>query len=353
MSSDPSGGECDGAGWVDPEHGGKDGCQNKVRGSLESWITQLEVRYDDCVKAAVFNSNSALAYTEHSEPFDDNGKIEFEDWSCSQIAAGCFFDAELRPFCEIDDFTEQSTCAQAGNPVDANASGDGGGVDESGDGGDGGVAPFGDIGALADCAAAPPYELYCNIDEDLRYNVAYNFHIVYEEGVTMTHGTWGTGVTGLKVTGLDSGEHSKTLFNELGVVNNDVITHVNNTALATWGDVLDIIDEVTGAATMEITVRRFKCVVSCSWGTRNYYYTPPLTFGELNGEAGADPSLAAAQGNANGDGVDANEGHGCGCTQQAAPGGIALFGLGLLGLGRRRRRATQELIRTGRPRRTV
>jgi hypothetical protein len=120
-SADPSNGACDGHLEADE----RQQCRDNVHDSLESWIAQLETRYDECVAAAVANGDGTLAFEDPGTPFGDARKLAFEDHGCDMEQTGCLFMAELRPFCEIDGHLElQSECAAAGSPEDPAADGE-------------------------------------------------------------------------------------------------------------------------------------------------------------------------------------------------------------------------------------
>lgn len=322
MASDPSDGKCD------PLPGNYETeCRNRVKSSFESWIAQIEANYEQCVSAAVHNNDPAKPYTDPQEAFADEGKLVFEDWGCNTDLAGCLYDAELRPFCEIDDFSEGSSCEDAENPIDSQATGDGGSVDSS-TGGGGVIDPFGDVETLVYCS--PPTT--CWIGPELKSNVETHFNVFYDEGVELTLGTYATGVTGLKVSGLDAGEESKGLFDAFGITNLDVITHVNNTALDSGSDVWAVIDNMDGVSQWNITVRR---PARGSYATLNYTISLAVSIGSEH-----PPNVA--HGTSGGNAEETQGGRqGCGCAhgRGAGPGVMAIAVLlGMCGVRRRRRR---------------
>lgn len=321
MESDPSDGKCDAAPM---SFGGPDKCRANVTISLESFIDQIECNYEDVVAAVAGNENPDLPYWDPEFPFADEARFVFpQDPDCNHGELGCFFDAELRAFCEITDETIQSSCEQAGNLPDPAADDDGGcGVDETGGGG-GIVDPFGDIDNSVYCSP----QTDCTILQQLHYDVGYNFHVFYDEGVELVPVSSPT--RGVKVTGLNSGEYSKELADAFGIQNDDVITHVNGTQLANEANtftVIAMLDADDGP--WSVTVRRWN---GSSWATLNYSIalavSSPLKRGDNS------PGLVAPQ-----EGEPASTSS-CACQTTGtgpAPAGLAVLLVGGL-LGRRRR----------------
>jgi hypothetical protein len=337
MQADPSNGGCSAL----PDSFADD-CRARVRGSLETWIAHIEANYDECVSVAAQSNNAALPFDDPAAPFLDELKLELPDSGCNPDLAGCLFGAELRPFCELDNFTEANTCEQAGNLEDELAGvEDDGGVDESSGGGSV-VDPWGDLGTLVECSP----QTSCLVHEELFENVATNFDVFYDEGVDLQFGTHATGVTGLKVTGLGTGEDSKDLFDAFGVKNNDVITHVNNDPLSSGPNVWGIIQDLQDVSYWEVRVRRYKCVgASCSWTTFNYDIALAVSFGDA-----IDPRNPGHRTEADSTGTttgaseqdESDEGLGCGCTGGGVPksrGYLVLFALLALRYRRRLRSA--------------
>lgn len=127
----------------------------------------------------------------------------------------------------------------------------GGGLDESG----GGMQsdPFGDIDELVYCS--PQTE--CTIEQELVDNIKLNSDVFADEGVGLTFGSWPEG-SGVKISGLSAGDYSKELADELDLRNNDVITHVNGTAL-TSGSLETLANELTSihfSGYVELTLER-------------------------------------------------------------------------------------------------
>jgi MYXO-CTERM domain-containing protein len=279
IESDPSDGDCAGAAIVAPNTGGEDGCIERLRGSLETWIAAIEAGYSQCVTAAFNNTNPNAPFTDHMAPFGADKKLELPDSGCDHTAPGCLFGAELRPFCALTDFTEAQSCMAAGNDKDANADG---ALDDTDEGGGGGMTdPFGDLQELIWCSP----QTTCTIDAELLTNVDTNFYVFWDEGVTGELGTWATGVTGFKITGLDTGEDSKALLDAFDIRNNDVITHVNSTALVTWRHLADVVADIQNVSSWSITVRR-EGTPPNPWVTLNYTVSIAVSFGnEVRGDA--------------------------------------------------------------------
>lgn len=308
--SDVSEGACDPAPLG---HGGTDKCRSNLRKTFESWVEQLDDRYDDCLNAAFNNTDPSLHYWDHAVPFSNDKKFVFTNPDCHDDELGCLFDAELRPFCDIQDIVEQSTCEVAGNPhnPDGPADPDTTAGDEEG----GVIEDFGDIDGSVTCSPATT----CSVLAELRYNVEYNFHLFYDEGVVLTLGAHATGITGLQLSGVNAGEQSKKLFDAFNFVNGDVITHVNSVAVDSWVDVGMVLLGIDSTTTWAITVRRH---AGTSWSTRNYVIT--IVSAVKAPDAGGEDTSAAGS---------------CGCTTESSPtqGILALLFAGFV--GRRRRKA--------------
>ena len=297
----------------DPSDGGCDPlpdsfeaeCRERVHDSLQSWIDQIEANYTECVSAAVSNTNPDAGFTDHLTPFPAVGKLEFADNGCNHDVAGCLYGAELRPFCQIDSFSTESSCMAAGNPEDPAADG-GGDADTTGGGG---VAdpPFGILSELIECSP----QTSCAIDPQLIANVEASFSVFYDEGVVMPFGTFATGVTGLKITGLNTGEDSKALFDAFGLRNNDVITHVNGTALNSSAKIWTVIGGLEDASTWSIKVRRRAS--GSTYSTLNYSIVLMVAIEAVE----PIPPLAATPGQSDDAGpLDPDDavGSGCGCS---------------------------------------
>lgn len=153
------------------------------------------------------------------------------------------------------------------------------GDDGDGDGGEGGddttgagAGPFGDIDMLVYCDP----QTTCVVDEDLLANVAANFTVFDDEEVRLT----AVSISGVgrcaQVSGLDNGEDSKELLDAFGIQNNDLITHVNGTALSSTANVHQVVYDLGGATSWTVTVRRWN---GSTWTTLNYSVSLPLTFG--------------------------------------------------------------------------
>lgn len=323
---DPSDGKCDALAFPDAIGN----CQERIRDSIESWITQLEERYEDCVVAALKNSDPDLAYWEHEVPFADTRKIEFDDWSCSHNAVGCLFDAELRPFCEITGVTAQpmSACEQAGNPEDANA---GGAVDDTGgdEGDDGGVAPFGEVDDDVDCSPSTT----CTMTQELFDAVWSNFHVFYDEEVTMTFVT--TPAKGYQIGGLDSGEHAEELFDAFGLVNGDIVTHVNGLSLGNTSALDAAYDSLQTQSSWTLRVRRWN---GSSWATLDYTVSLAVSIGAPPSVEETVPSASGTT-SADAPAVEAAEQAGsCACRTADSTGSFSGVALLLLAAGRLSRR---------------
>lgn len=106
------------------------------------------------------------------------------------------------------------------------STGETGSVDESGDSG-GESNPFGDFDFLIECS--PQTE--CMVAQELADNVKTHLLVFYDEGVELELGTWPEG-SGARITGLSAGDYAKELADEFDFRNNDVITHVNGSAVS-------------------------------------------------------------------------------------------------------------------------
>lgn len=322
MAMDPSDGKCDQAPMG---FGGPSACRDNLRNSLESFIEQIECNYEQVVEVVSGNEDPDLPYWDFEFPFLDSNKFTFQDPDCSHDQLGCLFNAELRAFCEISDHTEQSSCEQAGNLPDPAAGDEACGLDETGEGLVSGN-PFGVISQLVYCS--PQTE--CAILSDLHYNVGYNFHVFWDEGVEMTFVTLPT--RGYQLSGLDTNEHSKELLDAFGIQNGDVITHVNSTQLvdeAATLDVIGMLDEDDGP--WSITVRRWN---GSSWSTLSYSVEIATSFDSLaRGEQ--DPSKVAAPG---ADEQESGPMGSCACqaSRRPAPWGFTMLLLGGAFMRRRR-----------------
>lgn len=324
-AEDASDGECDAI----PAGPLRNGCQDRVRASLEAWISEIETKYDECVAKAIANSDPNLAYDDASIEFHEDRRVVLEN-DCNTDVVGCLYGAELRPFCQIDDFSDAGVCDQAGNLIDPEATGDGGVVDDTGEPVD---PPFGEIGNLVYCDP----QTTCLIESELIENVGYNFHVFWEEDVVLTLGTFGpsgTTVTGLQITGLSTGDHAKALLDAFGIINNDVITHVNSTALDSWSNVMDVVADIDNSSYWAVTVRRWRCPFTCSWGTFNYDIARAVSLEGGGKDAEGDPAnLGSANGVGNDSDQSAGDGRGCACSQGDTPKNPALILFATIGLG--------------------
>ena len=61
---------------------------------------------------------------------------------------------------------------------------------------------------------------------------------------------------GLKVSGLGSGEESKALADEFGILNNDVIWKLNGTILSTTGRLATALDDLATQTEHDVVVKR-------------------------------------------------------------------------------------------------
>lgn len=110
-------------------------------------------------------------------------------------------------------------------PESTGTGGETGGLDETGTAQSN---PFGDVEMLIDCA--PQTE--CTVAQALADNIKTHFSIFFDEGVELELGSWPEG-NGARVSGLSSGDYSKEIADEFDIRNNDVVTHINGTALTT------------------------------------------------------------------------------------------------------------------------
>jgi len=313
-AEDPSDGDCNAL----PSAGLVDGCQNRLRTSLEGWIAQIEANYDLCVTAAVLNDDPNLPYDDIGAAFSDERQLVFTDPDCNHDVVGCLFDARLRPFCEIDSFEAAGPCDAAQNPVDPEgAAADGGPGADTTAGVDGELAdPFADAASQIDCSPGSP----CTIARSVVDSVAGNFHVFYDDDVSLSLGTWATGVTGLKFVGIDRDESSRVLMDRFRIANNDVITHVNGAAVDGWDDVALLLAEIDSRANWSVRVRRRQ---ASAWATREYTIV-----------VASAVSTEAAVGDVSGDGA----GCGCGQGQRGGLAGTMLFAMVAGAAIRRRRR---------------
>ena len=121
--------------------------------------------------------------------------------------------------------------------------------------------PFGDVTELVDCTdsclgSCTTWE--CDVDQDLIDNVIEWHSVFYDEDVSLivvdSMGAYcGPGV---EIAGLDSGEASDDLADELHLQNGDVITVVNGTALSSLGRAVDQLNDVLDKGTLDMTVKR-------------------------------------------------------------------------------------------------
>lgn len=224
-------------------------CRDNVRASLESWIEQIELGFEQCVAAAVGNRDPDKPYTDPAAPFGADKKLSFVDWGCSHDDWGCLHDAELRPFCEIDGYTEGGSCSMAGNQVDPAGQG---GLDETGAEGDeggsdgGGLAPFGDVDRLVSCVGTD-----CVVAPELLESVQLEFQVFHEEGVELVMAD-----AGLRITGLHRGEHATALLDAFGVREGDVIAAVDGIALTSWASVVEVVATLEHARAWAVMLER-------------------------------------------------------------------------------------------------
>jgi hypothetical protein len=337
MLSDPSNGACDDLFFPNLIAN----CRDRIVTSVENWVTQLEDRHDECVEHASINSDPDWPYWDHSFPILQ--EFDFVDPPCAQDAVGCLWGAKLRPFCEITNATEDSrqTCEQAGNLPDPAA--DGGVDDTTGSGSE--ADPWGEIEERISCNTVSGYDKYCTIEIGLKLDVESNIYVFYEDDVVLTLDDFATGVTGFQVRGLDAGEDSTSLLGTLGIVSDDVITHVNSTPLDSWENALEVVKDLESTTAWDVTVRRYQCGMSgCSWLSLNHGYDTATSIDAPPGHEGAAMPGGAATSGATARGVDvesATTQGTCACVageSRRSVHWIALSLFSVLGLRRRRSR---------------
>lgn len=121
---------------------------------------------------------------------------------------------------------------------------------------------FGNFGPLVTCTSPSN----CQVHEDVVLEVQTSFETFYEEGVMMTIQT--ACPAGAKITGLNSGEESYAFAAEFGIVNNDIITHVNNIPLTSTANVATVLGMLSDGPS-QVQVKRWRG--TCSGGANTTY----------------------------------------------------------------------------------
>lgn len=155
--------------------------------------------------------------------------------------------------------------------------GTGGQCTETADGGDdttGAMAdpPWGDLSNLISCSP----QTYCTVERELLNNIQKNWYVFYDDGVSLSYVTISGLGTGVQIDGIDANEDSEELLTDyFGIMNDDVITHVNSVALDSEADLVSVLNAIPLQSGWSITVRRW---TGFKWKTLNYYVTLPVSF---------------------------------------------------------------------------
>ena len=148
--------------------------------------------------------------------------------------------------------------AGSGGEVEACDDGGPGGADESGSDGAGssgtgmGVGPFGDLEGLIACAGET-----CTVEDELFTNVMESFSVFYDEGVRAEPVELAGLGSGIRLSGLDQGEHAAELLAIFDVLDGDVITHVNGLALDDDSRIHHVIAGLATSQAWTLTLRRW------------------------------------------------------------------------------------------------